>query len=206
MKAIFPLSQTINMQPSNFIISNLTINVRDCESCAPFIKKQKSSFRQSQKKQRKRSVEMYDEDVYAPELEEISWDTLVRNTAEFHCVFAPQKISETFDEYMVNNYTEVEEEKAMDVRLANNPYHQEMLDEYAAIVAKVCADIAKEHANEKKEYTCCTGCRSSNGTRPFHFCKRSYAANYTSDTDSEDEDDNYDDNDDNDDNYYEDEV
>ena len=207
MKAIFPLSQTINMQPSNFIISNLTINVYDAKSCAPFIKKQKSSFRQSQKnkdKRRERSVEMYDENVYAPELEEIDWDTLVRNTAAFHCMFAPQKPAETFDEYMANKYTEVEEdaEDAMNVHLANNPYHQEMLDEYAAIVAKVCADIAKEHANEKKEYTCCVGCRSSNGTRPFHFCKRSYAANYASDNEDEDENDDYD----YEDNYYEDKV
>ena len=198
------------MQPSNFIVSNLTINVRDCESCAPFIKKQTTNFRQSHKnetKRRERSVEMYDEGVYAEdvytELEQIGWDTLVRNTAEFHCVFAPQKPPETFEEYMANKYTEVEEdeceidEDAMNVRLANNPYHQEMLDEYAAIVAKVCADIAKERENgvERKEYTCCTGCRNSNGARPFHFCKRSYAANFASDNYEDDnyEDDNYED-------------
>lgn len=142
---------------------------------------------------------MYDENVYAPELEEISWDTLVSNTAVFHCMFAPQKPAETFDEYMSNNYTEVGDEDAMNAHIENNPYHQEMLDAYTEIVAKVCEDMKKERANEKKEYTCCTGCRSSNGTRPFHFCKRSYAANYASDDDNDNDDNN-------DDNYYEDEV
>jgi hypothetical protein len=178
------------MQPLKYIINNLTINVYDDKSSTPFIKKQKNSFRQSQKKQRKRSVEMYDENVYAPELEEISWDTLVSNTAAFHCMFAPQKPPETFDEYMSNNYTEAEED-AMNAHIENNPYHQEMLDAYTEIVAKVCEDMKKERANEieKKVYTCCTGCLHSNGRRPFHFCKRSYASNYaTEDDDSEDDD------------------
>lgn len=181
------------MQPSNYIISNLTINVYDDKSSAPFIKKQKNRLNKSQNKivRRERSVEMYDEDVYAedirPELEKIDWDTLVRNTAEFHRAFAPAK---TFDEHMEDKYTEVEEdvEDAMNAHIENNPYHQEMLDEYAAIVAKVCEDMKKERANEKKVYTCCTGCFHSNGRRPFHFCKRSYAANYSSDNDDEDDD------------------
>jgi len=173
------------MQPSTYIISNLTINVYDDKSSASFIKKQKN--RLNNPVRRKRSVEMYDEGVYAedvpPELEKIGWDTLVRNTAEFHYAFAPLKPEKTFDERMENKYTEVKEdtEDAMNAHIENNPYHQEMLDEYAAIVAKVCEDV-------KKEYTCCTGCFHSNGRRPFHFCKRSYAANYVSDNDDEDDD------------------
>jgi hypothetical protein len=185
------------MQPSKYIINNLTINVYDDKSSASFIKKQKNRLNKSQNKivRRERSVEMYDEDVYAedalPELEKIDWDTLVRNTAEFHCVFAPQKPAETFDEYTENKYTEVEEdedEAAMNAHIENAPYHQEMLDAYIAVVAKVCEDMKKDRANKKKEYTCCTGCFHSNGRRPFHFCKRSYAANYASDEDDDYED------------------
>ena len=202
------------MQPLKYIVNNLTINVYDDKSSASFIKKQKSKTRTSQKKERQaykskdvdkefynqrpnrreRSVEMYDEGVYADdvpedtqELEKIDWPTLVSNTAAFHSVFAPQKPAETFDEYMENRYTEVDED-AIDDRIENDPYHQEMLQVYAEIYAKVCEDMKKERENgiERKEYTCCTGCLHSNGTRPFHFCKRSYAANYPSDDEEDD--------------------
>lgn len=54
------------MQPSNYIISNLTINVYDDKSSASFIKKQKN--RLNNPVRRKRSVEMYDEGVYAEDV------------------------------------------------------------------------------------------------------------------------------------------
>ena len=37
-------------------------------------------------------------------------------------------------------------------------------------------------------YTCCVGCIRSNGTRPMHFCRRTYQANYESSDEEEDED------------------
>ena len=49
---------------------------------------------------------------------------------------------------------------------------------------KQLCNLAKE---KKSPYTCCIGCICSNGTRPFHFCKRTYRANYVSDEDSSDE-------------------
>ena len=36
-------------------------------------------------------------------------------------------------------------------------------------------------------YTCCVGCIRSNGTRPMHFCRRSYQANYTDEEDEDEE-------------------
>jgi len=40
----------------------------------------------------------------------------------------------------------------------------------------------------KSPYTCCVGCIHSNGTRPMHFCRRSYQANYQSDETDDEED------------------
>ena len=37
-------------------------------------------------------------------------------------------------------------------------------------------------------YTCCVGCIRSNGTRPMHFCRRSYQANYTDEESNDEED------------------
>jgi len=44
--------------------------------------------------------------------------------------------------------------------------------------------LAKE---AKSSYTCCAGCIRSNGTRPFHFCRRTYKANYKEEDEEEDE-------------------
>lgn len=40
---------------------------------------------------------------------------------------------------------------------------------------------------ENSPYTCCVGCIHSNGTRPMHFCRRTYQANYESEEDDEEE-------------------
>ena len=46
--------------------------------------------------------------------------------------------------------------------------------------------ILAEEANSP--YKCCVGCIRSNGTRPFHNCRRTYQSNYqSSDDDDEDE-------------------
>jgi hypothetical protein len=41
-------------------------------------------------------------------------------------------------------------------------------------------------------YTCCVGCIRSNGTRPFHFCKRTYRANYQEEDEETEEEDSSD--------------
>ena len=40
-------------------------------------------------------------------------------------------------------------------------------------------------------YTCCVGCIRSNGSRPMHFCRRSYQANYDETEDDDDEDEEF---------------
>ena len=44
---------------------------------------------------------------------------------------------------------------------------------------------------KKSPYTCCVGCIHSNGSRPMHFCRRSYQANYISSDEDEDEDETF---------------
>ena len=189
------------MQTSTITIntSNLTIAIYDDKSSEAFIKKQKSRSRETQKKTyrklkaekqsdessfykrpktRVRSVEMYDEDVYAEDyyaddgLERLDWDTIVYNTASFHRMFvAPDQ--DEFLELYANKYPGDWEEDEFDrmneellTSARESPYHQEMLDLYAGIVANIAPPVVKT------QYTCCVGCRSSNGCRPFYSCVR----------------------------------
>lgn len=180
-------------------ISNLTIAIYDDKSSEAFIKKQKSRSREAQKKTyrklksakqsdgssfykrsktRVRSVEMYDEDVYADDdyaddgLERIDWETLVYNTASFHRTFmAPDQ--DEFLELYADKYPGDCEEDEFDrmneellTSARESPYHQEMLDLYAGIVANIAPPVVKT------QYSCCVGCRSSNGCRPFYSCER----------------------------------
>jgi hypothetical protein len=225
-KSIFP-NTIINMQYSNSksIISKLTITIYDDKSCAQYIKKQKSRSKESQKKtrrerkaskqdetmfyrrpiRRERSVEMYDEDVYAEEyevddgLEKIDWDTLVYNTAAFHRMFSVPDTNE-FLEQFTEKYPGTNEDAEFDqvneelrLNALESPYHQEMLDLYAGIVADVREKMTASAPAVVPQYTCCVGCRHSNGRRPFHFCKRSFASNYVSDDEDDDDEDDDDD-------------
>lgn len=47
--------------------------------------------------------------------------------------------------------------------------------------------LLAEQANSP--YKCCVGCIRSNGTRPFHNCRRTYQANYESSDDEDEEED-----------------
>lgn len=189
------------MQTSTITIntSNLTIAIYDDKSSEAFIKKQKSRSRETQKKTyrklkaekqsdessfykrpktRVRSVEMYDEDVYAEDyyaddgLERLDWDTIVYNTASFHRMFvAPDQ--DEFLELYANKYPGDWEEDEFDrmneellTSARESPYHQEMLDLYAGIVANIAPPVVAT------QYSCCVGCRSSNGCRPFYSCER----------------------------------
>lgn len=56
-----------------------------------------------------------------------------------------------------------------------SPYHQEMLDLYAGIVADIVPQVVAPQVVAPAvvpRYTCCVGCRYSNGCRPFYNCER----------------------------------
>ena len=144
-------------------------------------------------KTRVRSVEMYDEDVYAEDdyaddgLERIDWETLVYNTETFHRTFY-QTQADTLNRYEAlclyerivadvcpefaahaikeDDFDQTNEELLS--RAKESPYHQEMLDLYAGIVANVATPVVAVPV----QYTCCVGCRNSNGRRPFYSCER----------------------------------
>jgi|688.fasta_scaffold367274_1 hypothetical protein len=221
-KSIFP-NTIINMQNTTITINNntLTITAHDDKSRAQYIKKQKSRSKESQKKirrerkaskqdetlyyrrpnRRERSVEMYDEGVYAEDydvddgLEKIDWNTLVHNTATFHRMFSVPDTNEFLEKFTEKypgtdedaEFVQVNEELRLNA--LESPYHQEMLDIYAGIVANVHEKMVAPTPAVVPKYTCCVGCLYSNGRRPFYFCKKTYASNYVSDNDNDDDDD-----------------
>ena len=144
-------------------------------------------------KTRVRSVEMYDEDVYAEDdyaddgLERIDWNTLVYNTETFHRTFYQTQV-DTLHRYEAlclyerivadvcpkfathaakeDDFDQTNQELLSSAQ--ESPYHQEMLDLYAGIVA----NIAPQAVATPVQYSCCVGCRNSNGRRPFYSCER----------------------------------
>jgi len=144
-------------------------------------------------KTRVRSVEMYDEDVYAEDdyaddgLERIDWNTLVYNTETFHRTFYQTQVDTLYRYEALCLYERIVADvcpelathavKEDDFDQTNqellssaqeSPYHQEMLDLYAGIVA----NIAPQAVAIPVQYSCCVGCRNSNGRRPFYSCER----------------------------------
>jgi len=144
-------------------------------------------------KTRVRSVEMYDEDVYAEDdyaddgLERIDWNTLVYNTETFHRTFYQTQVdtlhryealclyerivADVCPEFATHAVKEDDFDQTNQELLSSaqeSPYHQEMLDLYAGIVA----NIAPQAVATPVKYSCCVGCRNSNGRRPFYSCER----------------------------------
>jgi len=136
---------------------------------------------------------MYDEDVYAEDdyaddgLERIDWNTLVYNTETFHRTFYQTQVDTLYRYEALCLYERIVADvcpelathavKEDDFDQTNqellssaqeSPYHQEMLDLYAGIVA----NIAPQAVAIPVQYSCCVGCRNSNGRRPFYSCER----------------------------------